>query len=130
MSEKVNSVVATEAQYRIAELAARAAGDQLRSLVDRGLEMSPAGAAQVVVEAWRAALEAAVSSAVRGDSEGASELPAKLPEVPNCAKLIARARMLLATSKELGLPLCGSSDTELQSEIEKLQAEAQSYYLN
>lgn len=130
MSEKVNSVVATEAQYRIAELAARAAGDQLRSLVDRGLEMSPAGAAQVVVEAWRAALEAAVSSAVRGDSEGASELPAKLPEVSNRAGLVARARMLLATSKELGLPLCGSSDTELQSEIEKLQAEAQSYYLN
>lgn len=92
--------------------------------------MSPAGAAQVVVEAWRAALEAAVSSAVRGDSEGASELPAKLPEVSNRAGLVARARMLLATSKELGLPLCGSSDTELQSEIEKLQAEAQSYYLN
>lgn len=130
MSEKVNSVIAVEAQYRIAELAARAAGDQLRSLVDRGLEMSPAGAAQVVVDAWRTALAAAVRAAGRDNSEDASESPATLSEVPNRAKLIARARMLLATSKELGLPLCGSSDTELQSEIEKLQAEAQSYYLN
>ncbi|MPT54777.1 MULTISPECIES: hypothetical protein [Delftia] len=129
MSEKVNDLVAAEARYRIAELAARAAGDQLRSLVDRGLEMSPAGAAQVVVEAWRAALEAAVSSAVRGDSEGASELPVKLPEVPNRAGLVARARMLLATSKELGLPLCGSSDAQLQDEIEKLRSEIQSYSL-
>lgn len=130
MSEKVNDLVAAEARYRIAELAARAAGDQLRSLVDRGLEMTPASAAQVVVDAWRAALGAAVSAAGRGNSEGVSELPAKLSEVPNRAVLVARARMLLATSKELGLPLCGSSDAQLQDEIEKLRAEIQSYSLN
>lgn len=130
MSEKVNDVVAAEARYRIAELAARAAGDQLRSLVDRGLEMSPEGAAQVVIDAWRAALEAAVSAVGCGNSEGATELPAKLSEVPNRAGLVARARMLLATSKELCLPLCGSSDAQLQEEIESLRAEVQSYSLN
>ncbi len=130
MSEKANSVVATEAQYRIAELAARAAGDQLRSLVDRGLEMTPAGAARVIVDAWRDALAAAVLALVGGDSTNAAEWPAKLSDAPNRAKLVARARMLLAISKELDLPLAGSSDAELQEEIESLRAEVQSYSLN
>lgn len=130
MSEKANSVVATEAQYRIAELAARAAGDQLRSLVDRGLEMTPAGAARVIVDAWRDALAAAVLALVGGDSTNTAEWPAKPSDAPNRAKLVARARMLLALSKELDLPLAGSSDAELQEEIESLRAEVQSYSLN
>lgn len=81
MSEKVNSVIAVEAQYRIAELAARAAGDQLRSLVDRGLEMSPAGAAQVVVDAWRAALAAAGSATGDLKWECVQQWPVKLSDL-------------------------------------------------
>lgn len=81
MSEKVNSVVAAEAQYRIAELAARAAGDQLRSLVDRGLDMSPAGAAQVVVDAWRAALAAAVVTTGDRKCESPQQWPVELSDL-------------------------------------------------
>ena len=77
MSEKVNDVVAAEARYRIAELAARAAGDQLRSLVDRGLEMTPASAAQVVVDAWRAALAAAVATTDDRKCESPQQCPAE-----------------------------------------------------
>lgn len=68
------------AHYLIAELAARAAADQLRLRAAQGQAKSPANAAAQVVEAWSAALmkarasDAALSAQTSLESECLSKL--------------------------------------------------------